>query len=1046
MAELALAIIPLGLKTCSGLVSYLGGLKDQDNALARLKRLAESLQGSFHLLDSFLKSGQLDPSSTRAATQALRCLADCEHGLEELKAFGQKISATTAPDPAIKERVKGSYRRLSYPLRQAQLSQLENALDSICTPLNLAIQGLQLEMQATTSNAMVLNATAAKNIALEVSELSAAVSHLTHPVSTIQSQLPSIQYSIEDMAFKTQLMIQTHFKAQINEIRASLQQAESAALQRHVQTAELLSHFRVDGQNPTQAVCRLASRPSALYELTSSASACSCKARRLRTRKTLLMGPLSFKDESVSHFPHFGDCDFYTTASDSSRERTLRFTGLTRLIGRAIELTVRTKVGAGGFSISPSINYFAMVDERNSPAFRVIDLLVESRLGARWAMESYPGLLFESITRKLQVIFRSGKARPTDVNSRGYSLLHHLTLTMNSGDFRILTQQQRAHPSLKSLFDFLIAAGTSVSAVGSDGRLALHIAADEFVLPSSILAQLCVDDVEIPAPRQPELRFGNFGRIDIAKYDGVSRRIAEALYGLLTLAILRNDVREVEDLISRSPECIGEISFYGESPCFVAIEKPEILRLLVKRATPDQLLQPCRIASGMISPLGRAIQLSKNICNIRGTFDGPFYDFSMRNIFGMAVSFNLFIGASTHCKLFLAKQLEMLQQEFEGLAPRTLSRSKIWSSSATEFYVQSNELGCIFQRRAIGELTALPNDPQAEIGWRRARKPISRPIWLDVTCPGDASIFWHRGFSDIDDAWTHQSLSQQAFDAFGPDVSQALHCTSPQYGMWLYNHCPNFWTVICENSRSECARFILAEIIINNRKNLKKYLYRDPLAIEDTDSCTCQCSPEGYTPFTHSIRCLLERYSSDTDELRSFVEELGGMLTMYQHTAVLRQAIFAKLDMVHTCSMRPDFPDEALDDQIYTSIDDGDKAAFIDSVIVEFRRFMLKDADATDCEGENNDMYLFRETREYHQRALKFWDHILPSMMGNFEQTLASTWNPDLEALKDLGVSLWIEEEKKQEVFARVYEVRRDDEESRRMAFKELMDKLEMID
>ena len=57
MAELALAIIPLGLNTCLGLVSYLGGLKDRDDALARLKRLAESLEGSFRFLDGFLKSG-----------------------------------------------------------------------------------------------------------------------------------------------------------------------------------------------------------------------------------------------------------------------------------------------------------------------------------------------------------------------------------------------------------------------------------------------------------------------------------------------------------------------------------------------------------------------------------------------------------------------------------------------------------------------------------------------------------------------------------------------------------------------------------------------------------------------------------------------------------------------------------------------------------------------------------------------------------------------------------------------------------------------------
>ncbi|KAF5632402.1 uncharacterized protein FTJAE_7512 [Fusarium tjaetaba] len=988
MAELALAIIPLGLKTCASLVSYLGGLKDHNSALARLKRLLESLEASFRLLDGFLNSDQLDLSTSKAATYAIRCLANCEDCLKDLKEFGDKLGASSPPKPTVKDKMKGTYRKLSYPLRQAQLTQLENALDSLCTPLNLAVKGLHLELQAVASSAMALNAASVQRTELEVSTLAATISHLTGPISTIQPQLAFVQSSIDSVALQIDLIIKSHFKAQMDEIRASFQQAESAASQLHVQTAELLSRLSIDDQKPAQAVYRLASRPSALYELASTASACSW---------------------------------------------------------RAVELTLRTTTGAGGFSISPSINYFAMVDEGSSPAFRVISLLVESRLGARWAMESYPGLLFESITRKLRSIFRSGRARPTDINSKGYSLLHHLTLTMHSGNFRILTQQQRAHPSLKSLFDFLIAAGTPVSAVGSDGRLALHIAADEFVLPSSILAQLCVDDAEIPAPRPPELRFGSFGRIDIATYDGVSQRIAEALFGPLTLAILRNNVREVEDLINRSPECMGEVSFYGETPCYVAIEKPEILRLLVKRATPEQLVQPCRIASGMISPLGRSIRRSKSICNSRGTTDGsvcpcteavrilleakypirPYYDFSKRNIFGMAQSLNLFISASTHCKLLIARQVKMCQQEFEESAPRTWLLSEIRHSSPTQSDIRSIRPEESLQRQANAKPTTLQRILPAQVGCKGGEKPIFRPIWLDITRPEDASIFRHTGFTDIDDAWTHPSLSKQAFSAFGPDVWQVLDCTS---------------------SQSERSSYILAEIIINNRKNLKGYLTKDPLAIEYTDSCTCQCSPEGYTPFAYAIRCLLESYSSDTDELRSFVEDFGGMLTTYQHTAVLRQAVFADLDMLHTCSTRSDFPDEALDDRVYTATDDGDKAAFIDSVIVEFKRFMLEDADATESEGKNDDMYLFRKTRKHHQRALEFWDHILPSMMGQFEQTLASTRNPDPEALKDLGVTLWIEEEKKQEVCARVYEVRRDDEESRRMAFEELMDKLEMIE
>jgi hypothetical protein len=156
MIELALAIIPIGLKTCSSLVSYLGGLKDRDDALARLKRLAESLEGNFRLLDGFLKSGQLNSSTSHAVVHALRCMANCENGLKDLKEFGDKLSASNTPDPTVKDRVKGSYRTFAYPLRQAHLTHLENALDRLCTPLNLAFQSLQLYV---TTKSLILQLT-----------------------------------------------------------------------------------------------------------------------------------------------------------------------------------------------------------------------------------------------------------------------------------------------------------------------------------------------------------------------------------------------------------------------------------------------------------------------------------------------------------------------------------------------------------------------------------------------------------------------------------------------------------------------------------------------------------------------------------------------------------------------------------------------------------------------------------------------------------------------------------------------------------------------
>ncbi|KAM0244098.1 hypothetical protein ACHAP5_006580 [Fusarium lateritium] len=126
MAELALAIVPIGLKTCSGLVSYLGSVKDRDDALDRVARQAKSLEGSFQLLDGFLKRGQLDPATgSQVVDHALQCLRSCDDGLKELRELQQKLSSSVTPDLKAKDKLKDGYRKLSYPLQQSQLKQLE---------------------------------------------------------------------------------------------------------------------------------------------------------------------------------------------------------------------------------------------------------------------------------------------------------------------------------------------------------------------------------------------------------------------------------------------------------------------------------------------------------------------------------------------------------------------------------------------------------------------------------------------------------------------------------------------------------------------------------------------------------------------------------------------------------------------------------------------------------------------------------------------------------------------------------------------------------
>lgn len=226
-------------------------------------------------------------------------------------------------------------------------------------------------------------------------------------------------------------MIQAQFKSQMDEIRHSFQQAESTARQRNAQTNEILSQLQIDHRNPVPAVYKLAAKPSALSTIASSVLACPCRARRLRIRKTLRFGPLCLVDETTTDVTHYKDCEFGFVDPKYLRSRTLRISSIVRLVNKAVELTLRTTGGAGGFSISPSFTYFAEVDENRSPAFRIFDILMRNRLSTNWAMRNCPELFFKSIIAKLQAIFNSGTAMPTDLGPRGGSLLHRLTLVVS---------------------------------------------------------------------------------------------------------------------------------------------------------------------------------------------------------------------------------------------------------------------------------------------------------------------------------------------------------------------------------------------------------------------------------------------------------------------------------------------------------------------------------------------------------------------------------------------------------------------------------------
>ncbi|KAK6081601.1 hypothetical protein SCUP515_02848 [Seiridium cupressi] len=114
------------------------------------------------------------------------------------------------------------------------------------------------------------------------------------------------------------------------------------------------------------------------------------------------------------------------------------YTGFRRILSTSLELSMSYTSGAGGFSIGPTLMFRAMVDEADSPIFRLINLMVNNfgdlingsnpddwkvgeEIGKRVLVVEQ--LVYHSVGAILKLYQRSRRSR-YDVNQHGESPLH----------------------------------------------------------------------------------------------------------------------------------------------------------------------------------------------------------------------------------------------------------------------------------------------------------------------------------------------------------------------------------------------------------------------------------------------------------------------------------------------------------------------------------------------------------------------------------------------------------------------------------------------
>lgn len=147
---------------------------------------------------------------------------------------------------------------------------------------------------------------------------------------------------------------------------------------------------------------------------------CTCRPRLSRKRSSRTHG---------QWFPReTWNVSFYTTNSThrtgcpsllkSSNAIGFRFSYCGYLLARTLQASISFTRGAGGFSISPTVSFSALVPS-DSPVFRLLEFGFSSRTSVQDMSRS-----FDVRIGQILHLFESRKASPYDVDQDGNTMLH----------------------------------------------------------------------------------------------------------------------------------------------------------------------------------------------------------------------------------------------------------------------------------------------------------------------------------------------------------------------------------------------------------------------------------------------------------------------------------------------------------------------------------------------------------------------------------------------------------------------------------------------
>ncbi|KAL3458404.1 hypothetical protein BJX64DRAFT_266727 [Aspergillus heterothallicus] len=375
----AVGVASLGLTICQGFLAYYGPYKSFYEDIEEVYSRFVSLDNLMTVLHKTVRESPMVVSvGSQANDLATQSINQCQSGLQRLKKMLNKCHTVCAANDENVSKFKAQLNRLLYPFRQDTLVKLMDTVTWLHSNVDTSLQILQMTSLNVGHHSLNLILSKSSSAASNTSTIIQELGIVGQKNSGIDMKLAAIARKIDQM--------ESHMRNTNG---------------RPITTPSLLQSL-LDYEKETDEESRdLIPKKSKRTHRKSQSLVCRCETNSFPAR----------------HKP-------WCTARSQSREREILLLSVRRavcnkLLRFSVAVSLSVTKGAGGLSISPTLQFRAVVPD-NSPAFK----LLSNASPKFWLPQDMR--LIRKTHHDLFQLFEKGLASPSDTLQNGDTLLHVL--------------------------------------------------------------------------------------------------------------------------------------------------------------------------------------------------------------------------------------------------------------------------------------------------------------------------------------------------------------------------------------------------------------------------------------------------------------------------------------------------------------------------------------------------------------------------------------------------------------------------------------------